>query len=52
MKNLKSIYKTLFKGSVQKASKQTLFLETFPLPILKEKEILLYEEYLNEKRTL
>ena len=49
-KEIKKSYKTLFKESIEKIStKDTLFLEKLPLPILKEKEILLCEEGLTEK---
>lgn len=44
-KEVEKFYKTLFKDSVEITSTEyTLFLETLPLPILKEKEILLCQE--------
>ena len=49
-KKIEKFYKTLFKDSVEIISTEcTLFLETLPLPILKENEILLCQEELAEK---
>lgn len=49
MKILKKFFKTLFREDLEKTfTEHTLFLETFPLPRLKENKILLCKD-LTEK---